>query len=278
MYFSLRISGFTPSSFDVNQQQILCTLIKQSWQATAVGNADVNCAIPSVIAYDGSSVVATGYIYYSWRLAPATTLLLNAQVARDNSVRTLTANPAALVGSAFPNTIANCACDGAARVTTPSRTQFSYNKDVLVLSSLPPNVTEANPLKCSARLSYNNVNPHVVENQVGIDDGSVIFLYRGKFCSSMAVNGGVVGIPGAGACRQYGVLAPSPSLPTQAVVNPNMGVTVTNGAVTEINFTGGYPGSGYIFSPMVTISAPNPIPANAAIVLVANVPTAIISV
>lgn len=265
MYFSLRLSGFTVSSFDTTQQQILCTRIKQSWEASSIRSAYVECAVPSVAAYNASSVIATGYAYFGWRGIPSVSAYVAAQAVRDNTVSTLTQNPAALVGSSFPTAVPNCECEGTARITTSSTEPFSYSKDVLTLNPLPPYVLEANPMKCGARLTYNSVYPWAIVNQMGIDDGFVIAANRGKFCSSPPLTNGAVGVPGVGSCRQYGVLALplTNDDPTRATVDSVLGITVTNGSITMIDFTGGNPGSGYTVAPTVTITAPNPIPVNA---------------
>lgn len=75
----------------------------------------------------------------------------------------------------------------------------------------------------------------------------------------------------SGSCRQYGVIA-SAAGTTQAVVNndPGKGVTITNGALTSVDFTGGNPGSGYSSAPTVTVAAPDPLGVTAIFALASN--------
>ncbi|KAL4517033.1 hypothetical protein Ndes2526A_g00622 [Nannochloris sp. 'desiccata'] len=244
--FSLILPGFTTASFNTAQQEALCSAITTGWNASP---RSVSCSIGSVSPFNGTNVLVSGYAFFTWNSAPTVTDLQVAAALRDARVVALTNDVSSVLGSVFPAAVPNCACDGTSVVTVPSTTAFSYNTNI---TGIP------GPMQCGARLTYDNSNSALV-NQVGVDDGSISLSSFGKYCSTPAVTGGVLGVPGSGTCRQYGVVA-SASGTTQATAT----ATVMGGVVSTTTLAGG---SGYSSAPTVAVSAPNPLPAQVAFTL-----------
>lgn len=245
MVFSIIIPGYTVATFDKSKQNSLCNALTSG---LSVPTSDVECTIGYVSSFNGTSVMANGYSYFTWQTSPAITNLNTATSQRDKKVDDVNDG---IIGSAFPGAVPNCACDGLEDVTTSGAASFSYKTN---LPGIP------GPVQCDAKLNYNSGVSTAIINQVGIDDGSATISNLGKYCSNPPVAGGVTGNPGQGSCRQYGVIATAAGT-TQAIVNndPGKGVTITNGALTKVDFTGGDPGEGYTSAPTVLVSAPNPL-------------------
>jgi hypothetical protein len=241
--FSLIIYNFTTSSFNANQQQTLCAAITNGWNNSAT-NRGASCTVGSVSSFNGTnSVLVSGYAFFNWSSVPSVTEVQTATALRDGRVTALTTNVTSVLGTTFPTAIPNCACDGVGVVTALSTAPFVYNVNI---TGVP------GPMQCGARLAYDNPSAQI--NQVGVDDGSVTFSNFGKYCSTPPVTGGVVGVPGAGSCRQYGVVASADGT-TQATAT----ATILSGIVTGTTGLAG--GSGYTSVPTVTVSAPSPIAA-----------------
>jgi hypothetical protein len=239
--FSLIISGFTTSSFNTAQQQTLCNAVTNNWNSSSSGRGAA-CTIGSVSSFNGTNnVLVSGYAYFTFSGAPAVTDIQTAQALRDARVVQLTTNATNVLGDSFPSAVPNCACDGTTAVTAFNTANFNYNTNI---TGVP------GPMQCAAKLTYNNGNDLV--NQVGLDDGSTTFANLGKYCSTPAVTGGVVGQPGSGSCRQYGIIATADGT-TQAAAT----AVVTGGAVTGVTGLAG--GSGYTSTPTVTVTAPSPL-------------------
>jgi hypothetical protein len=234
------VPGYSTASFGAAQQTALCGSITNNWNTTTRA---VSCTVGSVSAFNGTGVLVSGYAYFTYSAFPTVIELQAAAALRDARVVLLTTNSSSVLGAAFPGAIPNCACDGVGVVTALSTASFVYNVNI---TGVP------GPMQCGARLAY--YNPSAQINQVGVDDGSVAFSSFGKYCSTPPVTGGVVGVPGAGSCRQYGVVASADGT-TQATAT----AVVAAGIVTGTTGLAG--GSGYTSVPTVTVSAPNPLAA-----------------
>jgi hypothetical protein len=241
--FSLIIPGFTTTSFNANQQQALCSALTSNWNSSSSGR-DSTCSIGSISAFNGTStVLVSGYAFFTFTGTPSVTDIQTAQALRDARVIALTTNVTSILGAAFPTAIPNCACDGVSVVTVYNTSPFVYNTNI---TGVP------GPMQCGARLIYDN--PNALINQVGLDDGSVTPSNLGKYCSTPFVTGGVVGVPGSGSCRQYGIIASADGT-TQAAAT----AVIANGGVSGTTALTG--GSGYTSAPTVTVSAPSPLAA-----------------
>jgi hypothetical protein len=246
LYFSLFIPGYTVNSFWTAQKAALCDAITKDWPSSITG---ANCTVASISSYYGfhsPSLLVNGYAFFTWKSFPTTAELQAAASIRDSRISVLTTSPETILGNVFPGSLPNCACYGIGVVTTPSTSGFPYTV----------NITGVPGFTCGAKLTYDgSANGQI--NQVGVDDGTVNAANRGKYCSTPATSGGVLGVPGSASCRQYGVVSFAPG-GTQATAT----VSVTNGGVSAASVTVG--GSGYYTAPAVNISAPNPIPATIA--------------
>lgn len=150
--------------------------------------------VAGVTAFNGTSAIVNGYAYAVWTVTPTVTELAIASSLRDSFVSKLSINTTIVLNS-FAGAYANAACNGMSTVTTLSNEPLVYST----------NVTVPGPLQCGAKLIYPALSD--ITNQIGIDNGLIIASNRGKYCSTPAVTGGAVGIPGSGSCIQYGVLA-----------------------------------------------------------------------
>ncbi|KAI8112072.1 hypothetical protein M9434_003396 [Picochlorum sp. BPE23] len=239
--WSVVIPGYTQASFGTTQQNQLCEdLIDRPVQDIAIEQ----CQISSIATYNGSNVEVSGYTFWGWTQVPNAFQLNVATALRNYAVTSLTDNATAIFAKNFPGTFPNCACDGVNEVTQSGNLPFVYKN----LTSVPASV--AGPAQCGARLNYDSTVASNVLNQVGIDSSAANF---GKFCAPGGVVGGVVGVPGAGTCVQYGVIA-SASGTTQAAATSKASPGGTWGGAT-INTAG----SGYASAPTVTIGAPAPV-------------------
>ena len=251
--FSLIIPGFTTATFGTAQQNALCSAITNNW---STATSATTCIVGNVSTFNGTSALLTGYAYFTYNTIPTITELQTAAALRDARVVALTTNTTSVLGSVFPTALPNCACNGLSVVSKPSTAPFNY----------VTNITGAiGPMQCDARLTYDTSNPNNLINQVGIDDGSTTISNVSKYCSTPAVKGGVVGVPGTGSCRQYGIQGAGTGVTATAITNVLSGSAVqVNGQCSGPNrklltiggcFT---PGSGYTSNPTVTVSAPTP--------------------
>lgn len=236
--FSIIVPGTT--SLTAAQQASFSAGITSFLQGPSFNSS---VTISGVTAFNGTSAIVNGFVTTLWSATPTVTQLSFASSLRDSMIATLTTNTSTLTG--FPSSTANCACNGISVVTAVST-------DTLVYST---NVTTPGPMQCGARLSFSPAA--LVTNQVGIDDGTVAAANRGKYCSTPAVSGGVVGVPGTSSCIQYGVIA-SNSGSSQATATVS-GAQLLAGRVTALTTV--TTGAGYTSAPTVTISAPTQIPA-----------------
>lgn len=259
MVFSILVPLYTTVTFDAGRQASLCSALTAGWVAA---NGATSCTVGSVTSFNGTGVLVSGYAYFTWSVTPSVINLNAATTLRDNRVTALNTDFASVIGSAFPGATPNCACNGLDLVTQSSTTAYSYSVNILGVPG---------PMQCGARLTYDSSIATSIINQVGVDDGTIIPANLGKFCSNPAVSNGVLGIPGVGSCRQYGVIATAAGA-TQAVVNnaAGNGVTITSGALTSVTFVGGNPGAGYSTAPTVTVSAANPLGATVTYTLTAG--------
>ena len=241
--FSVIIPSYTPQTFGQYQQSSLCAAITSGW-ATADKNPGAYCTVGSVLAFDSTRVLVSGYAFFTFQNQPSQAQLASVTSLRDGRVTALTTSINTVLGASFPLSVPNCGCYGLDTVTQPASAAYEYNINV---AGVP------GPMVCGARLIYTETtDPNVGFNVVGVDTST------GKYCSTPAITGGVVGVPSTtGSCRQYGVLT-EPVGPPPAVAT----ATVASGTVTTVTLTAG--GSGYITAPTVTISAPNPLAAQIA--------------
>ena len=230
----------------VSSQADLCKALTAGWE-TVTWN--ITCRIGAVTTFNGTSVAISGNAFFAWTYAPDDNSLSTAISLRDRRVNALINNPALVLGTSFPGAQPNCGCYGTEPVTASNAFGFNYDMTIGGLS-----------MQCGARLTYDPTNPAAILNQVGIDDGSsTSFSNLGKFCSTPAVLGGVLGVPGYGSCRQYGVVAGLQGS-SQAIINSaSGGVTVLDGSITRVDFVNGSPGSGYTSPPAIIVSPPNPL-------------------
>ena len=249
--FSLVVPGYTAFSFGTDQRNAICAGILPV--EPGLGDPNVECNIGDVSTFNGTSALVNGYALYSWNTVPSAVNLNAVTALRDERVEQLTTNTRnqfSLVG-----VTPNCACNGMSPVTASSTSQNSFYN---TLSGIP------GPVQCGAKLVYNTAISTGVINVVGVDDGSTSAGNYGKYCSTPAVSGGVVGVPGVGSCRQYGVLASAVGGTEATCTNPFPPV---NGAINTANVCGAggssptNGGSGYLSPPVVIVSAPNPISA-----------------
>ncbi len=256
------IPGYNYFTFGQTQQTTLCNYITASWAALASQSVPY-CDVDSVATYNGTSVLVSGTAYFTWPSGTPNVVQINAaSAARDATVNQLTVNTNAVIGTVFPGATANCACQGLNMVTASSTQAFQYNS---IVAGVP------GPMLCGARLTYNSFDQNALYFQVGVDDGSNSGnVNLGKYCSNPAVKGGVTGVPGQGACRQYGVIT-SAAGGNEAIV-AYTGITMGNGANrgSIISVVPTYPGSGYATTPGVSVSAPDPLPAQAAFTVDTN--------
>jgi hypothetical protein len=262
MDFSLIIPGWSFLNFGPTQKTTLCNYITSSWQALGQGGIPY-CIVDNVVPWNGTSVLVSGDAYFTWPSGTPNVVQMNAAgAARDATATALTNNANAVVGTVFPGAVADCACLGLDQVSASSTQPFVYSN---VITGVP------GPMMCGARLTYNSFDQNAVYYQVGVDDGSTSGnVNLGKYCSNPAVNGGVLGSPGQGSCRQYGVTTTG-SNGNECLVNPgsiSLGSGATRGSIVSVVPT--YPGSGYTTTPQVTASAPDPYPAQAVFSLNAN--------
>lgn len=246
MQFSVIIPSTTVSGFTLYQQGKLCSALTAGWETVG---APINCTVGAANAFNGLNVLASGFAFFNWTTYPTAANLNQAQTLRDARVAALTSNATNVLGTALPGAIVNCACNGMDSVIISNTSPFTYNVNI---TGVP------GPMQCGARLTYNPSVPSAINSQVGVDDGSQNSANFAKFCSTPVVQGGVLGVPGAGACRVYGVIGGGPENTTQAFVNTGLGVTVLNGNLRSVNLTGGNAGSGYTTVPLVTVSPPDP--------------------
>ena len=250
--FSLIFPGYTASTFTTALQQQLCDDLV-SVNAPA-GSFEI-CTLSSLSTWNGTSVLVNGYFFYGWSVDPTTSQVQLAQALRDQSVQKLRNNASALFNSPLNKGYPNCACKGPVDViNASSTTPFDYTTN---LTGIP------GPVQCGARLIYNTAIGNAQAGIVGVDDGSGTAANLGKYCSNPAVAGGVLGTPGAGSCRQYGVIA-SAAGTTQATAKiqaPSTGQVLTSMVYDIVG------GSGYSTVPAVTISAPNPVNAVVSVIL-----------
>lgn len=245
--FSIIIPGFTTASFGTAQQTALCGAITNGWSSAT---SATTCTVGSVSSFNGTSVMASGYAYFTYGAVPTVTQLQTAAALRDARIVALTTNFTSVLGSVFPSAVPNCACNDLTAVIAPSTTAFVYNTNI---TGVP------GPMQCGAKLTYDgSVNSLV--NQVGIDNGSVTFGNLGKYCSTPAVAGGVLGVPGSGTCEQYGVQASAEGT-SQATAEINEEYLDYYGFILEGAVVVKDGGSGYTTAPTVTISAPRPLAA-----------------
>ena len=238
--FSIVIPGST--TFPAPAQAGFCAAITSVFQGPGFNST---CTISGVTSFNGTAAIVNGFAASQWSATPTVTQLSVASSLRDSVVSALISNTTSVLPG-FTGATANCACNGVSAVTAFSTATTAYST----------NVTLPGPMQCGAKLTF--ASAAAVTNQVGVDDGSTNALNKGKYCSTPAVAGGVVGVPGAGSCIQYGVIAGAVGS-VQAIAGT---VTVTGGQVTAIATSGGFGnGAGYTSAPAVTISAPSQVPA-----------------
>ena len=257
--FSLIFPGQTALTFGDSQKNDVCEkLASQSLPP----NTKPVCTIGSVTTLNGTSAVVNGYYFYEWIQDPTASQLQLVSAIRDAKVQALRSNTASVFSPTFNGVYSNCACKELVTVTDSYTSPFSYNTN---LTGIP------GPVQCGAKLIYNTAVANANINVVGVDDGSVNAGNLGKYCSDPAVEGGVLGTPGAGSCRQYGIIA-SASGTSQATATSAM---PTTGVIQTGMISVTQQGSGYTSVPTVTISAPNPSPATVAITLSGASPTSV---
>eukprot|EP00890_Picochlorum_soloecismus_P001522 jgi/Picsp_1/2370/NSC_05833-R1_hypothetical protein M23134_02055 [Microscilla marina ATCC 23134] len=254
LVFSLIVPGYTAQNFGAAQRQAICDGVLAD---SGLSNSKEECRLGSLSTFNATSVLVNGYSWYTWTATPSVTDLNVVTAVRNEQVVQLTKNTSALFPS-LKGTYPNCACLGTSQVTASSTTPFDF---AVNLTGIP------GPVQCGARLIYNPADPVGIINVVGVDDGSVTNGNLGKFCSTPPVEGGVSGTPGSGSCRQYGVVASSSGTTQATCTNPP---TPTTGAIDTTNVcsaAGGTTptdkGKGYTSVPAVTVSAPNPLAAEA---------------
>lgn len=264
--FSFVVPGYTALTFGTDQRNAICGGILPA--EPGLGDPKVECSIGDVSTFNGSSVLVNGYALYGWNAVPSAVNLNAVTAARDQRVQQLTTNTGGQFSLA--GVTPNCACNGMGTVTASSTSQDSFYN---TLSGIP------GPVQCGAKLVYNTANPTGVINVVGVDDGSSSAANFGRYCSTPAVSGGVAGVPGAGSCRQYGVLASAVGGTEATCTNPPPPVA---GAISSANVCGvggSSPtngGSGYSVAPTVIVSAPNPISATVTTTMNGATPTFVV--
>ena len=257
LVFSVIVPSSTLLYFQTYQQPRVCTALTAGWDAVT---PNINCTVTSATLFNGTNVLASGYALFNFTSTNVPAANISAATAlRDARVAALTTNATAVFAVQLPGTTLNCGCNGMGSVAASGAAPFNYNVNVTV-----------GPMQCGARLIYDPSNLNAIFNQVGVDDGLAVTANLGKFCSTPPVSNGVLGVPGTGNCRQYGVVGGGPDGTSQAYVNSNLGVSVLNGNLMGANFTGGSAGSGYTIPPPVTVSAPDPVPVAATYFLDAN--------
>ena len=127
--FSIYIPSSTVASFDGSRQKALCNAITAGWD-TPGPISGVSCTVGSVSSFNGSSVLASGFAYYTWTVTPEITVLNAAVAARDNRVDALNSNINSVLGGSFPGAIPNCACDGMNDVTASSTSPAKYDTSI----------------------------------------------------------------------------------------------------------------------------------------------------
>lgn len=140
----------------------------------------------SVTTFDSTRVLVSGVAYFTFATVPSAIEINTAIVLRDAKVNALTSSAGSLLNTVFPGALPNCGCNGLNVVTQGSSVAYSYSN---VVQGVP------GPMVCGARLIYNEATePTAYMNIVGIDDGTTSAgANLGKFCSPVAVSGGVVG-------------------------------------------------------------------------------------
>jgi hypothetical protein len=193
--FMVLIPGYTTSTFGTAQQSSLCGAITGGWSI----NGAASCTVANVAPYSGTPpmVRVSGYAFFTFSTVPTLNQLMSAVSLRDARVAALTNNILSVLGSSFPGAAPFCACNGFNIVATSSFAAYNYAN---INNGVP------GPMQCGAKLTYDSALLNAVARQVGVDDGSSVPTNLGKYCSTPAVNGGVLGFPGAGSCRQYGVI------------------------------------------------------------------------
>ena len=257
--FSLVFPGETAKSMGSSQRNAVCDKIST---VNPPPNTKEVCTIGSVATYNGTNAILNGYFYYEWTRDPTAGELQVAQAVRDQIVENLRTRTSSIFSSTFKGVYSNCDCKELQTVNASAITPFDYNTN---LTGIP------GPVQCGARLIYDTGVANANINIVGIDDGSGNSGNLGKYCSNPAVDGGVLGNPGSGSCRQYGVIA-SASGTSQATAVSSKPAT---GIVSTSMITITQQGSGYSTVPKVTISAPNPAPATVSVSLAGASPTSI---
>eukprot|EP00890_Picochlorum_soloecismus_P001211 jgi/Picsp_1/2090/NSC_05555-R1_---NA--- len=266
LVFSFIVSGFeSASSFGDREKDAVCKGVVEGMGSDGMSKVKQECRIASVIPFGSSSALVNGYSWFNWTSTPSIDDLNVAKFLSKEKVTQLLGNTSAL----FPflkDIKPNCACKGLEKVTDSSTLALNFLSN---LTGIP------GPVQCSARLIYDKLNPSGIINVVGLDDGSVIAANKGKFCSMMAVKGGITGLPGSGPCKQYGIVAKevesklqqatcnSPPPPIDGSINANnvCGVSVPKISVRVPLNVPTSPGLGYLMPPNVTVSAPDPLPA-----------------
>ena len=255
--FSFVVPGYTALTFGTDQRNAICGGILPV--EPGLGDPTVECNIGDVSTFNGSSVLVNGYALYSWNAVPSAVNLNAVTSVRDQRVQQLTTNTGGQFSLA--GVTPNCACNGMGPVTASSTSQDSFYNS---LSGIP------GPVQCGAKLVYNTASPTGVINVVGVDDGSTSAGNFGRYCSTPAVSSGVLGVPGAGSCRQYGVLASAVGGTEATCTNPPPPIAGAINSANVCGVGGSSPtngGSGYSVAPQVIVSAPNPISATVATTL-----------
>lgn len=242
--FSFIVPGYTAVTFGNDQINTFCDKLVS---VNAPSYTKEVCSV-SVSTVDGTNAMVNGYFFYEWTQAPNQKNMELVTALRDQTVTNLRKNAGSAFTPNFNGVYANCACKGLQTVTASSTSDFNYDTN---LTGIP------GPVQCGARLIYNTDTPNGEINIVGVDDGSTSYANFGKYCSTPAVAGGVLGNPGSGSCRQYGVVTTT-SGSVQATAQAS---SPSGGRIPGINVVSG--GSGYQEQPTVTISGPNPTPVEA---------------
>ncbi|KAL4545858.1 hypothetical protein Ndes2526B_g04991 [Nannochloris sp. 'desiccata'] len=94
--FSIIIPGFTTASFGTAQQTALCGAITNGWSSAT---SATTCTVGSVSSFNGTSVMASGYAYFTYGAVPTVTQLQTAAALRDARIVALTTNFTSVLGS-----------------------------------------------------------------------------------------------------------------------------------------------------------------------------------
>lgn len=246
MQFSLEVGGFVESTFGQAQKDDVCNKMQAQIPGPTV------CTVSDVSTIQSTfplSVRVNGFLFQQFFSSPtAQELAISGSFFSTLETQVLTNRTffAPLTATS------NCECKGPnTPITSYSGTAYSFEAPMGgALAGIP------GPAYCSARLAF--ADAASINSVIGIDSGVLVAGNKGKFCSSPAIAGGVVGTPGTTPCNVYGVTNNIPGAqasfltPVAAQFNPTSGALLyVSLDTTTANQNRGYPSA-------PTVSFPSP--------------------